>query len=463
MQLITNSVGSSNIRETTENGERYFVAENIPILQAQRLSNGYVPEEHVAESVGEWDVPLTLNHPTNDSNRLVSANTDYGEQVTVGHAENPTLDDDGRVTPDLRINADRAQELGGGGEALVAALENGDGLEVSSQYFADDLPAGEYDGERRESAEGNLDPDSVALLPNDKGVCSLPDCGIAPDGGGAVTANADHLSVTATPADGDAPGANDGLVRRGLALLGAAFDGDATGGASATANCAGACDCGGADDGQESDSDGWADTHDADADDADQTANKSNMVDIDREMLVKAVAKQSNLDQATLEELGDDAIATIYKSSVEGDDNNDNEDGDEDNSEQQQAQVPQQPPTGNNDEGVVVLSANAVPDAVADGEQSLTEHIDERVANDEQENETEETVDQIIANSTEYDDDDRDALLDTDESVLDRIAAGVDTGSDGLPGRSGATANAATPGADGDTDADAYGTGVAEH
>lgn len=449
MKLVTNSVDSGSIREVEENGDRIFVAEDVPFVRAQELAGGYVPAAHIRKSVADWDVPLTVNHPRNDSGDIVSANTQTGQTVTVGQTANASVDGE-VVSADLRINADRAAGVGPDGAAIVDALENGDGIEVSSQYFADDLPPGVYDGEYRERVEGHLQPDSVALLPHTEGVCSLPDCGIAPEPG--VTANADvdnkHLSVTAAPDDNRDEA---GLVRRGLAYLGAAVSENepATGEAAepATANCE--CGC---HESNESTADERAESRDGDSDSDNPTGN--NMVEVDKETLISSISSQIDLDASTLQELDDDAIRVLYQSAVKGDNSSDGDSSDDGGGGGGEEMAPQQPPTGNTG------APDAIPDEVAAGEMTLDEYIDDRISSNSDDAEKEQMVDRIVANSAQLGADDRDDLLGTSQSVLEGMVADLDSGSPGLPGSTGTTANAATPTGGNDPDLDEFGTGV---
>jgi len=236
MRLITNSVDTDRVEETVIDGDRYLIAKDVTFLQPQRLAGGYVPASHVANSAPDWDgEPLGVNHPRDDSGRVVSFNSPEGQRVTVGHARNPERKSDGSVSADLAVNADQAVELGGEAADIVEALENGDPLEVSSQYFADPLPPGVYDGQYREQVEGNLDPDGIALLPNKKGVCSLPDCGFDP--AGKATANSDQIRLPVAPTDDGSHGSQhpeDGgsgstMLTANVTVGGVTFEGTDTG------------------------------------------------------------------------------------------------------------------------------------------------------------------------------------------------------------------------------------------
>jgi len=189
LRLVTNSVDTDNVRETTIGGDKHLVAEDVTFVRPMRLAGGYVPEDELRDSATRWSgVPLTVNHPRNDAGQPISVNTETGQELVVGHLRNPHDTPDGALSGDLAVNVESAEEMGGEAQDIVDALRNGETLEVSSQYFGEPLPSGNYDGAFREDVEGNLTPDSVALLPNKQGVCSVEDgCGF----GATATANAE--------------------------------------------------------------------------------------------------------------------------------------------------------------------------------------------------------------------------------------------------------------------------------
>jgi hypothetical protein len=99
---------------------------------------------------------------------------------------------------------------------------------------------------------------------------------------------------------------------------------------------------------------------------------------------------------------------------------------------------------------IVELPADSVPDAIVSGELTFQEYIDARIDATASAEQRDETVDNLVANSTEYDESDRHALTNTPPRILDRLVADV-------PGAS-VTANTG----DDDVDADDFGAGVIE-
>ncbi len=214
MKLVSNSVSPNDVVEEERNGDRYLIVKDVPFVRAMNLSGGYVPEKELKESVDDWTVELTANHPRNEPGKPwyrpdlddgvpISVNTSQTvhREYVVGEAENPRYDGTW-ITADMAINADIAEAMGGVAADIVEKIDNGEAFDVSSQYIPKQLPAGEYDGEHRANVEGIDQPDSIALLPHKPGQCSMEHgCGVNPE----VAANAADVRVPVA----DDPGGED--------------------------------------------------------------------------------------------------------------------------------------------------------------------------------------------------------------------------------------------------------------
>jgi hypothetical protein len=172
---VANSVGPQQVRETDE----AYIIEDVPFIRPMELAGGYVPEQSVRETADAWDgVPATLNHPRDDSGMPVAANQQ--PETHIGTTEAPYYDGT-HVRGNIRLEKARLDGRGAEATRIETALDNGETIDVSSQYAAEPLPAGEYDGEVRENVERITRPDSVAILPTKTGVCTIEDgCGINP-------------------------------------------------------------------------------------------------------------------------------------------------------------------------------------------------------------------------------------------------------------------------------------------
>lgn len=221
----TLNTANTSISEEHRDGDRYLVAKNVAIVRPQSLSNGYVPEKSVANSVEQentyggtgWDgLPATLNHARNlpehswyDPARpkgqpVVAANVNAEREIGVGQLENDRYDGE-YVRVDIAVNADEAEAMGGEAADVVDALENEESLDVSTHYVGAELPPGEYDGEQRDRAEAIVAPDALALLPNKPGQCSVEDgCGIdAGPTSAPLATTANDLTVTVNTGHSD--------------------------------------------------------------------------------------------------------------------------------------------------------------------------------------------------------------------------------------------------------------------
>lgn len=220
------TLNDTDVVEERRGGDRYLVAQGVPIIRPQTLSNGYVPERAVANSTDQenthggvgWEgVTATLNHPRNlpefawhdpgapHGAPILAANAEVQETLGLGELENQRFDGE-FVRVDVAVNADRAEEMGGEATDVVEKMEEGEPLDVSTQYVGAELPPGEYDGEERAEVETIVAPDSLALLPNQPGQCSVEDgCGVHAPGASVATAN----GVTLTLNTGHAHAADD--------------------------------------------------------------------------------------------------------------------------------------------------------------------------------------------------------------------------------------------------------------
>jgi len=153
---VANSVGPQQVRET----DSAYIIEDVPIVRPMELAGGYVPEQSVRDTAGAWDgTPATLNHPRNERGEPVAANRQ--PETHLGDAEE-TYYDGTHVRGNIRVEKGRLNSVGGEATDIRRALENGEPIDVSSQYAAEPLPPGQYDGEHRSNVERITRPDSVA-------------------------------------------------------------------------------------------------------------------------------------------------------------------------------------------------------------------------------------------------------------------------------------------------------------
>jgi len=197
IRLVTNSIEPNKVVATDE----YFLIEDVPFLKPlESLDGGYVPRDNIEQTANGWHgVPATLYHARNSDGKPIPAHNRPEQHI--GEVRQPTFDGEHVRAGELRIGHDDLDRLGEQADELRAALENGDPIEVSSQYASTDLPPGEYDGAFRSNAAAITRPDSVAILPDGAGRCSIEDgCGINPQ----LAANSQlTVPMTDDPASGE--------------------------------------------------------------------------------------------------------------------------------------------------------------------------------------------------------------------------------------------------------------------
>jgi hypothetical protein len=497
MHTTINSTGDTEIVEEERDGDRWLIAQSVRIIKPKRLTNGYVPGESIERSVDQdnthggtgWEgVPTTLAHPRNlsahswydparrDGAPVLASTANVTDELGLGRVENQRSED-GEVFADVAVNADRASEVGGEAEDVIAAFEDETPLDVSTQYVGAELPAGEYDGEQRDVAEAIVSPDSLALLPNAPGQCStLEGCGVNPVSSPlGVAANAAEselrLETGHQPSGGGGPsGTGRGAAAEIRTVASNAIDsirslgGSGSPGASAGSDVSGTdavdldaatetavsagtntdgsdCSCGSDDDCGCDDDD-----HTTDNDDYNESMNDQELAAA-LGVSLEHVEGLSDDERATLEAAAEDGAQT------ETDDEEETEAGEPDEPGDDEEPAPTEE-TETDDE----TDADTIVVDRADLDELVDERVEKRVAANEERREREQRVDRIVANSAEYDDEDRDDLMDTPDSVLDRIEQGVSSGTE-LPAR-GPSANTTAGGmSDDDLDGIEVGTG----
>ena len=143
------------------------------------LNGEFVPAEEILKSVIDWEgVPLTVGHPQQDGMFVsIAQNPELIDKWVVGEFKNVEYKN-GSLTGELWIDIERANQLEEG-ERAINILSSGGQLEVSTGYFAADVPiTGYFEGKEYSGSQRDITPDHLALLPDEIGACSWEDgCG----------------------------------------------------------------------------------------------------------------------------------------------------------------------------------------------------------------------------------------------------------------------------------------------
>lgn len=240
MQLLTNEIDAESVRREREGGTDFLVAPVVLVRSMwlngpPGLDDLYLPQREVEQSAERWEgVPGPIDHPS-DGDRPISIHDDRASVPVISEIQNTEVTESkGKqaVAGELWIDIEAARDAGSQGERTITRLENGDAIEVSSGYGVEQIVQGEFDGAHREAAAVGVQPDHVAILPNDKGRCSISDgCGAGAPVAPAVNvlgwaAAADDPDTTpATVATGEDAVSGRSMNREDYTALGRAIDG----------------------------------------------------------------------------------------------------------------------------------------------------------------------------------------------------------------------------------------------
>lgn len=139
------------------------------------MNGNLVPEDEIFPTA--WNgVPVTIGHPELADGYTSANSPDIIEQWAVGTIFNSKWSE-GKLKAEAWIDVERTETLRPG---LIAQIESGDAMDVSTGYFSDDEPKkGKSNGRSYGAINRNLNPDHLALLPDETGACSWSDgCGI---------------------------------------------------------------------------------------------------------------------------------------------------------------------------------------------------------------------------------------------------------------------------------------------
>jgi|TARA_R100001530_G_scaffold52452_3_gene38762 hypothetical protein len=172
-----------NFTLTTEEkeGVNFLVIPIIALVEGVHAGSGgagFYPAAEINRTAQNWNgVPLTINHPQDNSGSPITANNpDILKQYAIGTFENVHYES-GKLKGEGWIDVNRIELLS---PETLEILRMGRKLEVSTGLFtgSDGMP-GEWHGEKFEETLSDFIPDHLALLPNAEGACNFDaGCGV---------------------------------------------------------------------------------------------------------------------------------------------------------------------------------------------------------------------------------------------------------------------------------------------
>lgn len=178
-QLITfiaNLVFTTH-QEVQKNGKTWLVVNGVPIVEG--VLNGHlVPMDEFGAFAHDWnDISLVMRHPQTNEGTAKVPNSDV---PNVGRFYRANLDKERRaLTGEFWFNKDDLLATPDGKEVYDRIIANGM-IEVSTGYFAQtEMTIGKFHDTPYIGIHRNIHPDHIAVLPNERGACSVTDgCGI---------------------------------------------------------------------------------------------------------------------------------------------------------------------------------------------------------------------------------------------------------------------------------------------
>jgi hypothetical protein len=191
MELIINKIGQ--VRRKTFEGRRFLVAD-MTILRPQVLNGSqgalYYPPDQVSANPGVWNhTPLVIYHPTDaNGNNITARSPETLERVKVGYVFNDNWDGEKRTAEawfdeEKLIRVENALKSDKPGYVPVyPRLLSNEPIELSTGLFTDNYIAtngAQAFGKAYSHIAKNYRPDHLAILPDQKGACSVKDgCGV---------------------------------------------------------------------------------------------------------------------------------------------------------------------------------------------------------------------------------------------------------------------------------------------
>ena len=177
--LIVNISG--RLRRESLNGRDYLVAPMTLIVPG--VLNGsqgalFYPPEEVAKDPGAWNgMPIVVYHPTKDGRPITARRPDVASKSTIGTVYNTFYN--GKLVSEGWFDIDHTQRVD---MRVWNSLVKRKPLELSTGLFTTNQPAqsgANYKGRRYDYIARNYRPDHLAVLPDQRGACSLQDgCGV---------------------------------------------------------------------------------------------------------------------------------------------------------------------------------------------------------------------------------------------------------------------------------------------
>ena len=194
--LIANITGK--VRKENLNGKEYLVA---PVtLLVPGVLNGskgplLYPRDEVTKNADSWNhIPLVVYHPTNNGMQISARDPEVLENQGVGFVFKATATDQGKLVSEAWFDIAATERID---NRVLDSLNSGKKIEISTGLFTENEPREGIteNGVSYEFIARNYRPDHLAILPDQKGACSIEDgCGVLANKEGEESSSQDHTN-----------------------------------------------------------------------------------------------------------------------------------------------------------------------------------------------------------------------------------------------------------------------------
>lgn len=180
METIVANKGSA--RRVTSNGRQYIVVPmTMKVSGVLKGSKGplYYPEDEIHKSESLWNgMPIVVYHPVVNGRPVSARNPEIIAKQGVGTVYKSKARD-GKLTAEAWFDVEDTKRVD---SRVLSALETNTPIGLSTGLFTEDIPAppnSVYNGKPYSHIATNYRSDHLAVLPDQRGACSIEDgCGI---------------------------------------------------------------------------------------------------------------------------------------------------------------------------------------------------------------------------------------------------------------------------------------------
>jgi hypothetical protein len=180
----------AKVRHETMEGRNYLVVPCVMMtvgVHSGSMGALYYPEEELAKVPVIWNYkPVVVYHPQFNGASISACDQDVIEKQKIGILMN-TRFEDGKLKSECWIEEEKTKLVD---DRVLNSIELCLMMEVSTGLFTDNEQSeGEWNGEKYTAIARNYRPDHLAILPDQKGACSIQDgAGLLRNSAGQETA-----------------------------------------------------------------------------------------------------------------------------------------------------------------------------------------------------------------------------------------------------------------------------------